>query len=180
MSRRFEYDELIFEGRIVQGHKVGLRSDDGKVVPRDFFHYPGASVVLPVLEDGSVVMIRNYRFAVEEHLLELPAGTLDEEEDPQVCAARELTEETGYTAGKLEKLGQYYTIPGTADEVLHAYLATDLTAGPQQLETYENITVEVFSQEQVRSMISDGTIHDAKTMAALMLYWLRNEDAHGA
>lgn len=180
MSRRFEYDELIFKGRIVEAHKVGLRCDDGKVVQRELFHYPGASVILPVLEDGSIVMIRNYRFAVDEHLLELPAGTLDDEEDPQICAARELTEETGYTAGTLEKLGQYYTIPGTADEILHAYLATDLAAGPQQLETYENITVEVFSQKQVRQMIADGTIHDAKTIVALTLYWLRNEGAHGA
>ena len=147
--------------------------DDGQVVQRDFLHYNGAVVVLPVLSDGSIVMIRNRRFAVDENLIELPAGMLEEGEGPDRCAARELAEETGYSPGRLEKLGRFYTGPGTADEVMHAYLATDLADGKQDLEVHERITVEVFSHEQVRKMVADGTIHDGKTIAALAYYWLR-------
>ncbi len=173
MGERFAYDELIFKGKVAEVHKVGLRMSDGNVVQRDLIHYDGATVVLPVLSDGRIVLIRNYRFAVDETLWELPAGMLEAREDPEACAARELTEETGYTAGKLEKLGQFFTGPGTTDELMHSYLATDLTDGQQDLETYEEITVEVFCDADVRRMVRDGAIHDAKTITALTLYWLR-------
>ena len=175
MNERFEYSKLVFDGTIVKGYEVGVRMDDGKVVRRDYFHYGGAAVILPVRDDGSIVMIRNYRFAVEEHLLELPAGMLAEGEPPEICAARELTEETGYKARKVEKLGQFYTGPGTSDQVLHSFLATGLTEGTQDLEEYERITVESFPQDQVRRMIAGGEIHDAKTITTLSLYWLREQ-----
>jgi len=173
MGDRFEYDELVFDGLIAKVHKVGLRMGDGQVVQRDFIHYPGAAVVLPVLADGSIVLIRNYRFAVDEHLCELAAGVLEDREDPAACAARELAEETGYTAGRIEKLGVFYSTPGTTDEFLHAYLATELKDGRQNLEPHEQITVEALPEAKVRAMVADGTIHDAKTIATLALYWLR-------
>lgn len=173
MNERFETSELIFDGHVAKGYKVHLRMPDGNVVQRDFIHYDGAAVVLPVLADGSIVLIRNYRFAVDEHLYELPAGMLEKGENPSVCAARELTEETGYTAGNVERLGVFYTGPGTTDESMYAYLATELTDGRQDLETYEEITVEVISDRRVREMVLDGTIHDGKTIAALSLYWMR-------
>ena len=172
MDERFEYDELVFDGRVAEVHKVGVRMPNGQVVQRDLIHYPGAAVVLPVLADGSIVLIRNHRFAVQETLYELAAGMLEPDEPPDECAARELTEETGYTAGRLEKLGQFFTGPGTCDEVMHAYLATDLSAGPQQLEVYEQIETEVLADREVRAMVADGRIHDAKTLATLGLYWL--------
>jgi len=173
MNERIVYDETVFTGDITEVHRIGLRMADGRVVRRDLIHYGGAAVVLPLLGDGSIAMIRNYRFAVDEQLLELPAGLLEEAEPPELCAARELTEETGYTAGRIEKLGRFFTGPGTTDEVMHAYLATDLTDGRQKLETYEEITVEVLSQRDVRRMVADGEIHDAKTIATLALYWLK-------
>ena len=89
------------------------------------------------------------------------------------AVARELTEETGCTATKMEKLGAFFTGPGSTDENMHAYLATGLTRGEQNLETYERITVEVYPDSQVRQMVSDGTIHDGKTIATLGLYWLQ-------
>lgn len=177
MSRRFEYDEVVFDGRIAQVHRVGLRLGDGRVVQRDLIHYPGAAVVLPVLADGSIVMIRNYRFAVDETLYELAAGVLEKGEDPAACAARELTEETGYVAGRLEKLGEFFSGPGTCDEVMHAFLAADLRPGRQDLEPGEQIEVEVIPDDQVRAMVADGRIHDAKTIAALGLYWLKKDKA---
>ncbi len=176
MSNRFEYDELIFDGIIAEVHKVGLRMADGCVVQRDFIHYKGAAVVLPVLDDGSIVLIRNYRFAVDEHLWELPAGILEDDEEPELCAARELKEETGYAAGSIEKLGEFYPGPGTNDELMYSYLATNLVDGEQNLETYEQITVEVFPEAKIRRMVADGTIHDGKTIATLALYWLRERD----
>lgn len=173
MDERFEYDELVFDGLITKVHKVGLRMPDGHVVQRDLIHYPGAVVVLPVCDDGSIVLIRNRRFAVREDLYELPAGLLDDGEDPAKCAARELAEETGYTAGRIEKLGGFYSTPGTSNGYLHAFLAAGLTDGPQDLETYEQITVELVRDDEVRRMVSDGRLHDAKSLATLALYWLK-------
>ena len=172
MYDRFEQCELIFDGKVAKGYRVSVKMDDGRLVRRDFFKYPGAAVILPILDDGSIVLIRNYRFAVDEHLYELPAGMIEPGEDPQACAERELTEETGYAAGKIEKLTEFYSGPGTTDEKMNVYLATELTPGPQALEGYEKIEVDVRSDDEVRRMITDGTIHDAKTIAALGAYWL--------
>ena len=174
MDDRFAYRQLIYQGKIAAFHKVGLRMPDGRVVERDLVHYNGAAVVLPILPDGSIVMIRNYRFAVDEHLLELPAGVLEADEDPALCAARELTEETGYVAGRIEPLGMFYTGPGTTDERMFAFLADELAAGTQDLERYEEIAVEIVPADRVRRMILDGTLHDGKSIAALNLYWLRS------
>jgi len=180
MDERFAYDELVFAGSVAEVHKVGLRTPDGTVVQRDLIRYGGAAVVLPVLPDGSIVMIRNYRFAVDERLLELPAGMIEDHEAPEACAVRELAEETGYAAARVEKLGQFYTSPGSTDELMHAYVATELTGGRQDLERYEQITTEAFWPQDVRRMILEGTIHDGKTIAALALYWMREPPASGA
>ena len=172
-KKRFERDELVFDGIIAKVHKVHLAMTDGRLVQRDYVHYPGAAIVVAVLGDGGIVLIRNWRFAVEQNLYELPAGCLEEGEDPYVCAVRELAEEAGYSAQRIEKLGGFYTGPGVSDEYIHAYLATGLTAGKQDLERYEDITVEVHSDQAVRKMVADGTIRDAKTISALALYWMR-------
>lgn len=172
MYDRFQECDLVFDGKVAKAYRVMVKMDDGRLVRRDFFKYPGAAVILPVLDDGSIVLIRNYRFAVDEHLYELPAGMLEPGEEPEACAGRELTEETGYEAGRIEKLTEFYTGPGTTDEMMWAYLATELTPGRQNLEVYERISVEVRSDAEVRGMVADGTIHDAKTIAALGVYWL--------
>ena len=172
MRNRFAFDELIYKGRVVEVHRVGVPTPAGEVLPRDFIHYNGAAVIMPVLDDGSVALIRNERFAVNECLYELPAGMLDGDEDPAVGAARELAEETGFTAGCIQKLGTFYSMPGTSDERMHAFVATRLRPGPQRLEKYENIRVEIVSQPRLKQMVSDGTVHDAKTIAAVALYWL--------
>ncbi|HUS91079.1 MAG TPA: NUDIX hydrolase [Phycisphaerae bacterium] len=174
MTDRFAYKELVFDGRVAKAHRVGVRMPDGRVVERDWIHYGGAAVILPILDDGSVVLIRNYRFAVDETLYELPAGMMDPADaSPEQCARRELAEETGYTAGRIELLGSFYSGPGTCDERMHAFVATGLSAGEQDLEVYERIEAEIVAEAEVRAMVADGRIHDAKTIATLGLYWLK-------
>lgn len=173
MNDRIAHREMVYDGVVAKAYRVGLRMPGGAVVHRDFFHYDGAVVVVPVLDDGGIVLIRNYRFAVGERLLELPAGMLEAGEDPARAAARELAEETGYRAGRIEKLGEFYTGPGTTDENMHAFLAGELAPGEQELEPHEEIGVEVVPGDRVRAMVAGGTIHDAKTIAALTYYWLR-------
>ncbi len=134
------------------------------VVPHD------AVVVLPVLEDGRVVLIRNERFAVGKTLLELPAGTLEEDEDPAACAGRELTEETGYVAEQISRLTGFYTSPGFCTERMHAYLATGLTFEGQSLDETERITAEPMTMDDALRAMRNGEIEDAKTIATLLFY----------
>jgi ADP-ribose pyrophosphatase len=173
MKTRIVSDEVAYEGRIVRVHKVGIQGPGGKVVPRDLLEFSDATVIIPVLDDGSVVIIRNERFAVGEELLEFPAGKVEPGEQPEACAARELTEETGYTAGQLEKLGGFYSAPGALTEYLHVFLATGLAPGPQQLEGYENITVTTVHPDQLAELMRSGQLHDAKSIAAWALWRLR-------
>ena len=111
--------------------------------------HPGAVVVLPLLDDGRIVMIHNFRHTMEEELLELPAGTLAPGEPPIDAARRELSEETGYAAGSVEPFITFYTLPGICTERMHAFIATDLRAGEQRLEPGEQIRVEIVDLEIV-------------------------------
>ncbi len=173
MTTPFEYDKLIHKGRVLELHTVGVKMPDGRVLPRDLVRFSPAATILPILPDGRVVMIRNRRYAVGENLLELPAGGIDAGEDPLAGARRELLEETGYTAGRMEDLGTYFTAPGSTDEVMHTYLATELQLGEQDLEDYEQIELEIVPLADIGGMIADGRLHDGKSMLAFALYWIR-------
>ncbi len=175
MSNTIETQELIHKSYLFEVHRLGLRTDDGEIIHRDVIRHPGAAIVLPVLGDGSIVMIRNYRYAVGGYLWELPCGTLEPDEPPLDCAVRELKEETGFTASNIKKLGKSFSCPGYADEIVYSYLATGLTRGEQKLEVYEDITVEIMSDAKVRRMVADNEITDAKSIAALSIYWLQND-----
>ena len=166
-------DQTLHAGKIFEVHRIALRGAGGKEMSRDLIRHPGAALILPVHDDGAIAMIRCYRFAVSQVLWELPCGTLEPGEDPQDCAIRELKEEAGYTAQNVEKLGSFCTSPGFCNEIIHAYLATGLTAGQQALDDDEHITVQGLSDGLVRQMVADNTIRDAKTTAALGLYWAK-------
>jgi len=140
---------------------------------RDIVIHPGAVTVLPILQDGSIVMIHNFRHAVDRELLELPAGTLEPGEDPAACAIRELEEETGYVAGEVQPFCEFYTTPGITNEHMRVFLASGLIHRKQRLDDGEQIRVEVFRAEQARQMLIDGRIQDGKTLAILGRYFLQ-------
>ena len=154
-------------------------------VHRELVVHPGAVVILPLLspapagtpsvngEYPAVVMIRNYRFAVGQELLELPAGTLEPGEPPIACAARELEEETGYVAEHIEPLCEFYTTPGFTDERMHVFVATGLTKTVQKLDATEQIRVDIIPLADALSATTDGRIIDGKTIAALQVYHYR-------
>ncbi|HCA81483.1 MAG TPA: NUDIX hydrolase [Bacteroidetes bacterium] len=139
---------------------------------REVASHPGGAVVVPLFEDASILLVHQFRYPMKEHLLELPAGKLDAGEDPAVCAGRELEEETGYTAGTIEKLTAIYTTPGFCNERLHIYLATNLRKSPrgQQLEEGEmDLTVRRLPLDEVVMMIENGGIVDGKTICGVLM-----------
>ncbi len=129
--------------------------------------HPGAVVLLPILDDGRVVLIENTRPTVGETLLELPAGTRESGEEAVVTASRELIEETGYRAGKLELLHEFYSAPGICDELMHLYRATELVAGDPDREATESIVNRIATRDEIKAWISSGKIRDAKTLVGL-------------
>jgi ADP-ribose pyrophosphatase len=162
----------IHAGKKYQYLDVAIRADDGSEIRRQMVKHPGAVVVVPLLDtpDGlRVVIIRNERFAVGRTLIELPAGTLEPDEDPSVSGVRELEEEIGYTSENLRLLGTFFTTPGLTDEIMHAYAATRLVHVGQRLEADEKIQVEMITPAEAFAMIDDGRMIDAKSMLALLL-----------
>jgi len=167
----------IYQGARVNVHQVQLTGRAGQTVQRDLIVHPGAVVILPLLGDDQLALIRNHRYAVGSEIWELPAGTREDEEAPERCAARELTEETGYKAGRLKQLAVFYSAPGFCTEKLFAFAAYDLEQVGQKLEATEKITVEVLDWKKAIQMIRNNEICDAKTMATLLYYHAFERDA---
>lgn len=162
-------DDVLFTGR--RFRVVGLSEPcaDGSTRRREVIEHPGSVVVVPLVSPTEVCLVEVERVAVRRTLLELPAGTLDREESLVAAAGRELTEETGYRAGRLEPVGSFWMSPGILRERMHLFLATHLTAGPQALEPGERITPRVVSWQEAVAMCLDGRIDDAKTVAGILL-----------
>lgn len=166
-----ENEELLVTRRfrVVRHRQQG---PDGAWHVKETVQHPGAVAILPLLDDGRVCLIRNYRVAVDRTLIELPAGTLEPGEDPAVTAERELIEETGYRAGRIEKLREFTMSPGILNERMYLYLARDLTPGPTALEAGETIENLVVNWDEAMRMVADGSIEDAKTLVGLLSYEL--------
>ena len=170
-SRTRDADEpLLLEGARFNVHRLTLTDDQGQSYDREVIRHPGAVVLLPILDDGRVVMIENTRATVGETLLELPAGTREPGEDAIVTASREMIEETGYTAGKLDLIHEFYSAPGICDELMLMYRATELVAGDPQREATEQIVNRIVTREQIVQLMGDGTIRDAKTLVGLYAF----------
>jgi ADP-ribose pyrophosphatase len=140
---------------------------NGHVTQRDIVRHPGAVAIVPLLNDGRVALIRQYRYATGKMLLEIPAGTLETGEPPLECAARELREETGYEAEELESLLSCFMVPGYSDEVLHFFVARGLKAVGDDPELDEDIILETYALDDVRKMIRENVIEDAKTIVGI-------------
>ena len=136
---------------------------------REVVHHHGSAVILPVFDDGTVALVRQYRHPAVRYLLEAPAGSLDDGERPEDGAARELQEELGLTAGRLEKLSEFFVSPGFCEEKMWVFLATELTKGAQNPEEDELLDVVRLPIDEALEMISSSEIQDAKTIIALML-----------
>lgn len=160
--------QLIYDGHLVKLYNDMVRLPNGKLTGREWIKHPGASAVLPLLPDGRVILVRQYRYPVHQVTLEVPAGKLDEGEAPLACAVRELAEETGYTARTLTKLTTIATTVGFTNEVIHIYVAHDLQAGEQHCDADEFVNVVTMPLSEALAKVKDGSISDAKTVVALL------------
>ena len=181
LERKFEYDRsnetfkkrLKYKGSILDIYQDTMEFANGKQEKWDFVsHRMGAAAILPVLPDGRIVMVRQYRNALERETIEIPAGARDSKtEDTKVCATRELEEETGYRSENVEFLLSLRTTVAFCDEHVDVYLATDLEKiGEQHLDDAESIDIEIYTLDELCKMIYEGKIEDSKTVAAIMAY----------
>lgn len=161
--------EEIFSGRVFDVHKQQVSYPDGRVVDFDFVSHKGAVTLVPVDEDGNIWMVRQYRHAAGRLLLELPAGTLEEGENPEHCASREIREEIGQAAGDLRNLGEFFLAPGYSSEYMYVFLATKLEPAPLPPDDDEYLETVLYPIEDLLRMVTNGEIRDAKTIAALHL-----------
>ncbi|MEQ9459376.1 MAG: NUDIX hydrolase [Phycisphaeraceae bacterium] len=148
--------------------QTALARRDGSMVDAQYVRPANAVVILPLLDAEHVVLIRNHRFAVGQELWELPAGTIETGEDPLPCAARELEEEAGYRSDNVTALTEFVSCPGICTERMFAFLARDLEPSQQKLDPTERITPEVVAWNETMTMVRDGVIADAKTLATLL------------
>ncbi len=166
--------EIIQSQRVYQGRAFSVRKDqvrlpDGAKTTLDIVDHSGAVTILPIDADGQIWFVRQYRHAAGIEVLELPAGTLEPGEAPEICAQREIREEIGMAAGNLRKIGTFYLAPGYSTEFMHIFLASDLSPAPLEGDIDEFLSVECFPLAQIRSLIQTGAIADAKTLAAFQL-----------
>lgn len=163
----------IYKGKIIALYRDTVRFPDGSVSEFDIVRHPGAAAIVPFLtdpqgDDPQLLLLRQYRYAAGGYVYEIPAGRLDGDESPEACAVRELKEETGCTAAKMELLYTMATTPGFTDEVIHVFMATDLTHGEAQRESDEFVDVVMFRLAEALELIRTGEIVDAKTALSLM------------
>ena len=159
----------IFSGRIISVQVDTVELPDGKTATREIVKHPGAAAVLAIRDDRLIV-VEQYRKPLGRTLIEIPAGKLEPGEDPMETARRELEEETGWRAGRLEPLGSFYTSPGFADEKLYLYAAFDLSRGTRKPDEDEHLNVDAITLEQAERYIREGRIGDAKTIIAVQAW----------
>ena len=162
--------ERVFDGKLLRVRVDRVRLPDGRETTREVVEHPGAVAILPVLADGSLVLVRQYRHAVGKTLLEVPAGTREPDEGAQACAARELREETGYAAGQLELLTRFFVSPGWCTEELFVYRAQDLREAGAEPKGDEILRVEQVRPDDARGLIASGIIADSKSIVAILAH----------
>ncbi|WJY28639.1 MULTISPECIES: NUDIX hydrolase [Sporosarcina] len=162
--------ETIYEGKIIDLRVEEVELPNGKRSSRELIKHPGAVAVIALTDQGKIVLVEQFRKALERTIIEIPAGKIDPGEQPELTAARELEEETGYRAGSLEYLQSFATSPGFADEIIHLYVAQDLERvdNPAEGDEDEFLNVLECTLKQAETMVEDGRIYDAKTAFAVL------------
>jgi len=168
--------ERMYQGTVIDVYRDYMEFSNGNREEWDYIHHRGAAAVLPVLDDGRLIMVRQYRNALEKFIIELPAGGLDDPEEPGiVCAARELEEETGYRSENLEWLITVRTTAALSNEKIDIFVAKNLIPSRQHLDPNEFVEVEAYTLDELKQMIFAGEIEDSKTVAAIMTYAAKYE-----
>lgn len=169
MPRQLLESQTVFRGAVFDVERDRLREETGQEIVREVVRSPGGAGGLPLFADGRVALVRQYRHPAGRELLEIPAGMIEPGELPQVCAAREIEQEIGFRAGRLEKLAEFFPTPGFCAERLYVYLATELTPMAQQLDHDEFVEIVYLPLSEAVAMAQQGNIEDAKTVIALLL-----------
>ncbi len=162
--------ETVYDGRLIKVVKEKVRIANGNERSREIVIHPGAVAMVVVDGDGRLIMVKQYRRATDRVLLEIPAGTREKGEDAEACARREVQEETGYAAGRVERLGGFYSAPGFCTEFLDCYLLTELTESRGQADDDENIEVERLTLAEAKAAMDRGDICDAKSICGILLW----------
>lgn len=171
MNFEVKKSEIKFKGIVFDLKVDEIEYNSGNKGIREVAIHNGGAVVIPVTDDGKIVLVKQYRYPLNDWLLELPAGKLEKDEDPLYCASRELVEETGYSANRITKVGKICTTPGFCTEILHIYLATEMLPGNHQREEgEEGMQVFEYSVEEIKALMREGKIIDAKTICGISLY----------
>lgn len=160
---------ILFRGKKIDLALQEVPLRDGTIAEREVVLHRGAVALVPMVDEGHVCLVRNRRYAVGRTLLEVPAGTIDPGEDPDRTAERELLEETGYRAGRIRRIREWFVSPGVMNERMYLYLCQDLSPGPVRPELDEDLETMIVPWEDALSMAEDGRIEDAKTLLALMI-----------
>ena len=161
--------EMLLQGRTFKLRRDHLKTPDGRETKLEIIEHGGSVIIIPIDADGNMLFVRQYRHAAGEDLLELPAGTRERNEPYEECAAREIREETGMAAGKLEKVGEFYLAPGYSTEFMGVFIATELSHNPLEPDVDEFLTVEKMSVKEAFEMVMRGDMPDAKSLAAFLL-----------
>lgn len=176
MSSKINNRTTVYHGKVFELIRENVTLENGTTTDVEFIEHPGATAVIPFLDDNRIVLLKQYRHALKKYIWEIPAGTLDPQEEIISCAKRELIEETGYSAGQWHKLGEITPVPGYSNERIHIFLATELQPADQNLDEDEVIQVQAVDFLKAIEMIGDGEIQDAKSIAGLFLasQWLKS------
>jgi len=159
----------VYKGKVFDLVNEEITLENGKSTKMDIIRHPGAAAIIPFLDKDTLILLKQYRHAIGEYIWEIPAGTLEQDEDPIECAYRELTEETGYAAGKMEQIGAITPVPGYSDERILIFAAYDLKQAEQNLDDNEVLEVYEVKFSDAIDMIYNGEITDGKTITGLLM-----------
>ena len=169
MSAKVNRTSILYRGRVFKLLRENVTLENGVTTDLDLIAHPGASAIVALSNENSILLLKQYRHALGDFIWEIPAGTLDRNEEPLACARRELVEETGFSAHDWEKLGEITPVPGYSNERIHVFLASRLESATQNLDKDEVLRVHEIALKEAMGMIDDGLIQDGKTIAGLFM-----------